>query len=84
MEYAENDHTAARKGAIFAQALARKLNHAPAQDKPEEVISVLKPELQEKIKKEKLRIFEGLYGWCIAPKYGQSGQVTMLTKEDLQ
>jgi hypothetical protein len=83
MEYNETDHTASKKGAVFQAAINRKLGHPTSTENPDEVIKALKQEMQDTITKRDLRVFEGIYGWAIAPKFGQSGKVEMLTKEDL-
>lgn len=83
MQYNETEYTLYQKGKVFSQAIAKKLGHPTQTDNPQEVIDALRLDLQEKIKKEKLRVFEGIYGWAYTTQYGRAGEVTMLTKEDL-
>lgn len=82
MDYTnETEFTLYKKGANFSQALMHKLGHAP--NNIQEVISALNPKIKDKIEKEKLRLFEGSYGWAYTTQYGRAGEVTMLTKDDL-
>ena len=83
MQYHDTEYNLYERGKQFTQAITRKLGHPTQADNPQEVINTLKPELQERIKSEKLRVFEGIYGWAYTVKYGQAGEVKMLTKEDL-
>ena len=83
IEYGKTEHELYQEGKLFTQAIHRKLGHPTQTENPQEVINVLKPELQEKIAKEQLRVFEGIYGWAYTTQYGRAGEVKMLTKEDL-
>jgi hypothetical protein len=83
MEYGKNEHELYQEGKLFTQAIHHKLGHPTQTENPQEVINALKLELQEKIKNDKLRVFEGIYGWAYTVKYGQAGEVKMLAKEDL-
>jgi hypothetical protein len=84
MEYGKTDHELAKEGASFYQAITKKLGGVPpAQDEALKVKEALKIELQEKLTKEKMVIFESNYGWAYTVGYGRAGEVTMLKPGDL-
>jgi hypothetical protein len=80
MEYANTDHEIYRQGAMFYQAIKRKLGHDPVS--PEEVYEALNDEAKERIAKLKSQVFEGVFGWAYTLK-GRSGEVCMLKRDDL-
>jgi len=84
MDYNRSEYDLYQDGKQFSQAINRKFGHPTQTENPQEVINALKPELQEKISKEQLRVFEGIYGWAYTTQYGRAGEVTMLTKDDLK
>ena len=85
MEYDKGltDHELQKIASNFTAALHKKLGHPLTQEDTLEVIKSLKPELQEKLEREHLRVSEGQYGWYYTVPYGRAGEATMLRVEDL-
>jgi hypothetical protein len=84
MDYGKTDHELQKEGARFYQAITKKLNGVPpANDEAIKVKQALKPELQDRLTRERLVVFESNYGWAYTVGYGRSGDVTMLTPNDL-
>ena len=81
MYYDKDEYVLYQKAKIFNDAIRRKLGHPPVDR--DEVRNALNEKMREKLTKEKLVVFEGIYGWAYAPQSGIYGTATMLTKEDL-
>lgn len=81
MEYKESEFMLYQKGKSFQQAITHRLGRPP--EKPSEVFDALNTQTRIDLTNNKMTVFEGLYGWSYTVKSGRSGEVFMLTKENL-
>jgi hypothetical protein len=83
VEYPQDEYKLYEKSTRFNQAVTRKLGHPPTTGNAEEVKNALGKKMQERIIKDNLVVFEGVYGWAVTYASGRCGDVHILTKEDL-
>jgi hypothetical protein len=80
-QYLLNEYELYEKAKIFNNAIRKKLGFCPQNNQADIIISALKKEWQEKLIKERLVIFEGIYGWALGFASGRNGTTSMLTAD---